>query len=240
MIEIGITERGDAAIDESWIKYIQNGGYAILITKDPLRLFEIIHTKLTDNECRRVIIHCTITGYAHSWIEPNVPILDDGTFETELSSPDGISTKVAKLVLRVDPIIPTEIGLKKALKVIDKWCNYFDEIRISFIDNYKHLRERGIKMPWDTLHAPLELRRNAYNEILKHTNKKIVCICGEPDFKCTGCVSESDLKAFGININEAINGGYQRYSCCCIANKKELLKIKHPCKHNCVYCYWKN
>lgn len=250
MTNIGITERGDAALNTKWIDYIKKGGYAILISKDPVKLFEIIHKNLTDDECKRVIIHCTITGYAGTDLEPNVPLLDEGTFETELSSPSGISTKVAKMVLRVDPIIPTEEGLKVAEKVIDKWSYYFEEIRISFIDNYYHIQNRGVKLPWKTLHAPLNDRKWAHAEICDLLYKKLgsnwlkehkVSVCGEPGFECNGCVSVDDLIHLGLawdNLNNELKG--QRKFCNCLANKVELLNNRHPCKHGCKYCYWKD
>lgn len=177
---------------------------------------------------------------AGSELEPNVPKLDEGTFESLLTNPGG--SDVAKKVLRVDPIIPTPDGTELAISVINKWAYYFDEVRISFIDNYYHIRDRGVKLPWDSLHAPYELRKESYNKILNVciTLNKPLFVCGEPGFPCNGCVSLSDMIALGINESCYTNAFKQRTVCHCIMQKYELLKNRHPCAHNCLYCYWKD
>jgi hypothetical protein len=56
---IGITERGDAALDMGWKSWVSSGRPAILITKNPRLLMD----KLLDVESRNIIVHCTITGW---------------------------------------------------------------------------------------------------------------------------------------------------------------------------------
>ena len=63
-------------------------------------------------------------------------------------------------------------------------------------------------------------------------------ICGEPDFKCTGCISEIDCKILNVTPID-INRG-QRKFCACLANKHELLISKSRCNHKCAYCYWRD
>ena len=41
---VGITERGDAALDTSWLKKYQEGMKMILITKNPHALFDFVTT----------------------------------------------------------------------------------------------------------------------------------------------------------------------------------------------------
>src|SRR4030042_5411374 len=102
--EIGITERGDAALDLSWVNWVMQNKPAILISKDPLKLCSILEGLKHSN----IIVHATITGYGHSDLEPNVPVVDNA-FE-------GYSRLINKLgnarvVLRVDPVIPSEEGI---------------------------------------------------------------------------------------------------------------------------------
>jgi hypothetical protein len=239
---IGITERGDAALDTSWLNWVNKGKAAILITKNPIKLRDILFERVPVFCYKNIILHCTVTGMGGTYLEPNVPKYEDIKDDLMSLKTDfelkGFS--LAKLVLRADPIIPVSPALDAQLKVIEELSSpsYFDEVRISFIDNYYHNRDK-ISLPWEGLHAPLEMRQEAYDKIKNVCNLPLN-VCGEPGFKCNGCVSESDILALGRKIEDyslALNG--QRQFCSCIAAKKELLSNKHPCGHNCAYCYWK-
>lgn len=241
MTEIGITERGDAALNTKWVKYLDMPPWhaAILITKDPVKLLSFIKEKCTIDQQKRIIIHATITGYGGTPIESGVPNSFSEEYKSKLVSLLN-EVNIAKKVLRVDPVLPTDKGTFVACDVIKMYQDYFDEIRISFIDNYYHIKARGIELPWDSLHAPLEIRQESYNEIFKYCSKPLK-ICGEPGFPCSGCVSEDDLKAVHLfNPADTIEVGNQRKFCSCLAGKTELLDNKHPCAHNCLYCYWKD
>jgi hypothetical protein len=139
------------------------------------------------------------------------------------------------VVLRIDPIIPTDTGIEIARSVLN-FKEYSGRARISFIDQYPHTKQRlknkGIILPWSSFHAPLDLRKKAYEELCQPE------ICGEPNFKCTGCVSELDCKTLKISPEKELKE--QRNFCACLLNKKELLSSKHPCGHKCLYCYWRN
>jgi DNA repair photolyase len=226
---IGITERGDAALDTSWLDWVNKGKPAILITKNPGKLFEHLESHMN------VIVHATITGHGGTVLEPNVP-----NYLESLSSLLGIIAKIGleRIVLRVDPIILTEKGKEVAKLVITtgRWFG-IKRIRISFLDNYEHVKERfkqaNIPMlPYD-FHAPLNERTAFWEEVGKPE------ICGEPFMSCTGCVSQLDLDTFGISVEET-KQGQQRGTCCCLALKHELLTNKTRCAHKCAYCYWKD
>jgi len=226
-MKIGITERGDAALDLSWAKKLDQVDGVVLITKDPGKLFNSglippVHS----------IIHCTITGFGGSVIEPNVPKPEDSIKAyKELVKQFGFD----RVVLRIDPIIPTEKGKATAIKVFLSSCS---RIRISFIDQYRHIKERfqeiGLTLPWKEFHAPLELRTKVWEELGKPE------ICAEPGMSCSGCVSALDVEAMKLDSSK-LSGRYggQRPCCLCIAEKVELLKDRKPCKHGCVYCYWR-
>ena len=70
MVQVGITERGDAALNTSWKKWVENGQPAILITKNVKKLIEENKQLLLNGN---VIIHATITGLGGTQWEPNVP-----------------------------------------------------------------------------------------------------------------------------------------------------------------------
>lgn len=222
-MKIGITERGDAGLDQSWRNAQVDG--MILITKAP---------HLISDVPENAIIHCTITGYGGTKLEPGVakPSITIQAAYKHLST---LGHK--RTVLRVDPIIPTDKGIEKALSLIEGWPG---RVRISFLDLYPHVIKRlsgiGWMLPWGTFNAPLEMRLEAYNEI------KEICpqveVCGEPDFPCTGCVSQLDLDALGLK-SDAAGLSHQRMACACLGLKTELLSNRRQCKHGCLYCYWK-
>lgn len=66
-MKIGITERGDAGVNLDWKPWVAEGKPAILISKNPGRVFH--HLNKGDN----VIVHCTITGFSGTILESRVP-----------------------------------------------------------------------------------------------------------------------------------------------------------------------
>jgi DNA repair photolyase len=228
---IGITERGDAALNLEWIEWVNEGKPAILITKD---IGKLVHT-FDDAflEKANVIVHATITGL--NMFEPNVPPL-----ARSLCGLEHMVKLIGKdrVVLRIDPIIPTRTYIPQAIEVYRKAMHLGLRTRISFLDAYSHVRERfkgRYEFPWIGIHAPLNYRMKA----LEMLNIPDVEICGEPDMKCTGCISQKDLDVFGIPTQHT-GFSKQRKECRCLALKHELLTSKHPCAHGCEYCYWKN
>jgi hypothetical protein len=208
--QFGITERGDAGLNQSWLSRAKDFTGIIAITKSP----QLIPLSLPDN----VIVHCNITGLGGSYVEPGVKP-PDVTLPAYRKLIAAIGSE--RCVLRVDPIIPTERGMKTALDVI---AQRLGRVRISYIDNYKNL---GFKLPWNTFHAP---------------NRPIlpdVEVCAEPGMPCTGCVSLRDFQAIGLPLPMRADRKGQRPLCPCLAAKTELLNEKKPCAHGCLYCYWR-
>jgi hypothetical protein len=207
MIEFGITERGDAGLDHAWLRH---AGPVIAITKSP----QLLPVPLRDN----VIVHCTITGFGGTYLEPGV-----ATTAVTLAAYRNIVAAIGgeRCVLRVDPIIPTERGLALAKSII---AQRLGRVRISYIDNYPRL---GFRLPWTTFHAP------------NRPQLPDCEICGEPGLQCTGCVSERDFRALGIPLPLLPILKGQRMACKCLAEKTELLSNRKPCLHGCLYCYWR-
>jgi len=176
-MKIGITERGDIA----FLPYSLIGvDGAILITKDP---------RVIKNVPKNVIVHCTITGYGGTIVEPRVilPEVAIGEYNRIISEigPD-------RCVLRIDPIIPCDEGIEVALGIF-KYAK--GRVRISFLDAYFHIRDRFARanlstmITWEGLHAPLDIRQK-YLKLFPGAE-----VCGEPGLECTGCISALDLVA---------------------------------------------
>ena len=69
---IGITERGDAALDSSWMNKSNYMDGVILITKNPGAFINSEYEKFINKNKNKFIIHCSITGFGKTFIEPNV------------------------------------------------------------------------------------------------------------------------------------------------------------------------
>lgn len=188
---------------------------------------------------KRIIIHVVITGLTVTALEPNVPDL-----YVQINGYKEILSKLGpqKTILRVDPVIPTIIGVKRAKKVIEKLIVSSEQrIRISFMDNYNHVKERfiGHKLPLlpYNFHAPLDQRVSSLEQLQQSTKSKIE-VCSEPGLQCSGCISSLDCKL--LNIHSEDFTGYQRKACKCCSKKYELLSNNKRCPHGCLYCYWKD
>ncbi|MDO8640078.1 MAG: DUF1848 family protein [Nitrosarchaeum sp.] len=233
-MNIGITERGDPVFDFNWLPWVQEKHFpAILITKNPMLLWRFL-ARTQHSQTFNIIVHCTITGYGGTIIEPGVP-----NWQEALEGCYYLSKYLGldRIVLRVDPIIPTEKGTDLAISVVEAAKTKISEnlrVRISFIDYYDHVKARfkaiDASLPWDSFHAPLDIRKAVWKKLGKPE------ICGEPDFECTGCVSEIDCRILNVDPIDISKG--QRRFCACLMNKKELLTSKTRCAHMCVYCYY--
>jgi len=236
-MKIGITERGDAALNykealDRADKLSVNG--IVLITKDPTKLLDQIIEKPPKIP---YIVHCTITGFGGTELEPNVP-----HFSKSLVAYRRFISRIGpqRTVLRVDPIILQDLS-KETLALVLINCS-LGRTRISFLDSYSHIKSRLVKRKikdlvlFPTLHYPVLLRRNFLNKL----DGKPVEVCGEPNLVSIGCVSTTDINALGLDSTITTSTSRQRADCNCLAVKTELLNNKHPCHHNCSYCYWKD
>lgn len=234
-IRIGTTERGDAGLDFGWMRTYDTYNGIILITKHLSNLFIQEAAKIN------CIVHATITGYGETIYEPNVPsfIISKIMFEklVNIIGPE-------RVVLRIDPIIPDERGPAIAINVYNQLHTNFSKktrVRISFLDNYPHVKNRftkaGLKPLDYYFHAPLELRKKIASYFPDAE------ICGEPGFDCDGCVSKKDLEILGIKRSvepyDRVARSLQREECKCLGYKTEILNNKSRCRHECIYCYWK-
>ena len=233
MTKIGISERGDAGIDLSWEDKLDEVDGCVLITKFPTPTF----LELIEKHKDKLIVHTTITGVGGSVFEPNVPkpyeVYPLFNKVLDILGPE-------KTVLRIDPIIPTRLGILAAHGVFVALSMREHRTRVSILDNYPHVKQRfietGIKPVDYEFHADFKVR----NDTIRLFGSSVE-ICAEPGFSSIGCVSQRDAKALGIYLDDNDKNVFstQRRGCNCLAIKTELLANKEPCPYNCLYCYWK-
>jgi DNA repair photolyase len=236
---IGITERGDGGLEWEQVRAAMDRlDAAIIVTKAPSKLLE-----WEGIEKEMVIVHCTITGWGGSKLEPNVR-----TWIEEIVAYKELLGKLGgeRCVLRVDPVIPYEPFLGVARSMLSH-LKPGSRARISFLDAYGFVRERfdkagvSLGIPWERgVHAPLSARRAAFDNLQRWRGQ--LEVCGEDGFNtCYGCISARDLFALGLDTENALlPTRRQRKECRCIVGKTELLDKKHPCPHECLYCYWRD
>ena len=239
---IGTTESGEIAYNLDAFDRLYKAN--IIITK---RLTDKLIEKLIEYK-DKIILHLTVTGMGSTRIEPFVPN-PQATLEKLQKLIDG-GFPTDHIVLRVDPIVPTFKGLNTATSVLRLFRGLgIKRVRISFLDNYKHVRERfkeiGVELYNGEFHAPLK-ERLKYLTAIKYCAEECgyesVEACGEPGIESVPCLSQKDIDILGLTDDITLEGSKgQRNSCHCPSNKKELLKIKpHKCNNGCLYCYWKD
>lgn len=174
-MRIGITERGDAGIDLTWIYQMNNVDAAVLITKKVTGDFRREALRFKD----KLIVHATCTGYGSTRIEPNVYPYFMQLNNTKLLVLDGFP--INQVYIRVDPIIPTDEGIAVANNVITMAENLgFYKFRVSVIDMYKHVVNRfnraGIEMPFSGFQATNEQFDNVskcFSDIISQALKHV-------------------------------------------------------------------
>lgn len=256
--KIGVTEAGDAGLDLSWEEQLDKVDGAIVISKSINPLFR---DAVLRHE-RKLIVHATITGYGCTVLEPNVVPPRDALTQADRLVEAGFPLE--KVVIRVDPIIPTEKGIEAAKSVILAGMSLgFHRYRVSLIDMYPHVRSRfkanGLPLPYGEGFAPSGKQLAAVDQMLKSCldlwidgsqfpgaikgREMRIESCAEPRLRTTiqaGCVSAYDLGLLGLDAGADVDSiGRQRGNCRCYSGKTELLRQRHPCRHNCLYCYWK-
>lgn len=251
-LKIGFTEAGDGGRDLSWLPKCLSRKVdgAVIVTKT-----------LTDKcinavmECHKnsfpIIVHATTTGWGGTLIEPGV-----WHFTVQLNQIAKLidaGFPIQNVILRIDPIWPTDNGLTRVKQVIER--SIFmgilpaARIRISVLDEYRHVKERIRKAGFEPIYGPdrfqpspeefaaVEKTLSEY-DLTYHT-------CAEPfltseKFCHTGCLSELDLQLMGLSYDKTFKNPQNRHGCECLGCKTELLSCKHPCASECIYCYWKN
>lgn len=243
IVPVGITENCDPAYHLEIFDNLYDAN--IIITKN-LITDELIE-KLVLNK-NKIILHVTCTGMGGSIIEPHTASKE--VVHTYFKKLIDAGFPVEQTVLRIDPCIPTEKGIKTAISVIELFSDTgIKRVRFSSLDIYKHVKERfsenNIKLPYKSFHASNEMIMNLYNSLKNVTDKYGMELesCAEPLVNSTSCLSQKDIDILGLsNKIELVGNAGQRKSCDCPKNKTQLIKGIKPtqCPNNCLYCFWKN
>lgn len=241
--KIGITERGDAATDLSWINKLSTVDGCVVITKNPT------HPKVQEallKNANKCILHATITGWGGSVLEPNVPMWPKAIDAVTNLVNNGFPRE--HVVIRVDPVMPWDTS--PSFNVINAaYARGFRRFRLSVLDTYTHMTVRFHAAGLGTPHDLGFSYQNGISEAnqmiatLKHIYPDIVIeACAEPGLNAEhrGCVSDKDLDILGLSHDVIDQTGYQRPACMCYSGKTELLTNKKRCPHQCLYCYWKD
>lgn len=243
---IGITEAGDAGLDLSWEPKLGQVDGAVLVTKQITPSFHDAALRNMD----KVILHATMTGLGGTAIEPNVPELKVEFAALLALVHDGFPEE--RIVIRIDPIIPTEYGINQARKVFDMTAGAgFGRFRVSVVDMYPHARKRfqgaGLAVPYGLNgFSPSPAQLAAVDKLLREIQEEYpwarIEACAEPGLKASihcGCISAFDLGLLGLELLDMDELGPQRKNCMCYSGKKEMLAHKSRCGHGCLYCYWR-
>ena len=238
--EIGITETYDPCFDYSWVDNLRPVN--IIITKSLTD--KLIDTLVTEECMRTCILHMTVTGWGGSNIEPGVggflwsrnqyyKLIDRG-FNSD------------RVILRVDPIIPTSEGISLFELVLRAFTiTKISTVRVSIIDMYRHVIDRmGDEAPFKSFQAPEEMIKEVDNMLNKWSYRYDFVSCAEPKLTNTrrvGCVSIEDINRIPDSGVTLEGSSRQRSECLCPRNKVNIIKRKpgrYP--HKCIYCYWRD
>lgn len=248
-MKIGITERGDAGINLAWVSKVNTVDGMILITKNLTEMFcsQVLNLY---NKGYKIIVHCTCTGYGHSELEPNVP-----DYKTQLNSLKNLIDRgfpADHCVLRIDPIFPSEKGLNRVREVLNHFISLntgVTRIRISLVDEYKHVKERYRQRGWNPLYGnnfgPSFQQMKMVADLLNKYNFTYET-CTEAGLarllfnsEMTGCISDKDLRIMQLPEVIMSENPQNRNGCHCLSCKTELLTERKPCPNGCVYCFWR-
>ena len=149
--QVGITESGEIAFNMEAFDNLRKAN--IIITK---RLTDKLIDKLVENK-DKIILHLTCTGMGGSKIEPFVPTVNSTVEKFKILLEKGFPIK--NVVLRIDPIVPTQKGINTALNTLDNFTPLsIKRVRISILEMYQHVKERfmdnRIPLPYSGFHTP--------------------------------------------------------------------------------------
>lgn len=249
--KIGVTETYDPSFDFSWMDNLYPVN--IIITKN---LSDGMEDRLLTEEVKRTcILHLTCTGWGGTFMEPGVDSYVSTIHKYRRLIINGFDP--SHVVLRLDPIIPTEEGIERARSVLVGFTNLEEQYRIkrcrvSVLDNYKHVSERfkniGFNLGYEEFQAPGEMFDKIEMMLIPYSDKFDFEICAEPELyiakdEFVGCVSQKDIDL--INPDFPVTLGSitrkQRPWCMCPDNKTNIIRRKPGrCPNKCVYCYWRD
>ncbi len=205
-------------------------------TKNPIPIVD----KLKDID-KKIYFHVTLTAYKKN-IEPNVPSKKD-----IIEAIKKISNIIGKdnIVIRYDPVfINDEYTLEYHVKAFNKLCElldgYISKMLISFIDEYKNVRNNYRVLNYRKLtENDYMIIGKSFSESAKKHNM-VVHTCAEDrnlieyGFIQDECMSkELAYKLTGKKLKEW--KARKNVPCHCV--EMVDIGVYNSCKHFCKYCY---
>ena len=205
-------------------------------TKNPIPILD----KIKDIK-KKMYFHITLTSYKKD-IEPGLPNKKD-----IIEAIKKLSNMIGKenIVIRYDPIfINDKYTVEYHIKAFNKLCKlldgYTNKILISFIDDYKNVRNNYKVLKYKKLTA--EDYKTIGTEFYKSAN--------EHNIKVHTCAEENNLVEYGFIKDECMSKelaykltgkifkewkARKNVPCKCI--EMADIGVYNSCKHFCKYCY---
>ena len=205
-------------------------------TKNPIPILDKIK-KIN----KKIYFHVTLTSYKKD-IEPNLPPKKD-----IIEAIKKISNYIGKdnIVVRYDPILindnyTVDYHIKSFNKICELLDGYVSKVLISFIDDYKNVRNNYHVLRYK------KLREDDYKKIGLAFSK----IASEHGMSIHTCSEERNLEEFGFIKDDCMSkelaykltgkpyrtwqGRNNKY-CNCV--EMADIGVYNSCKHFCKYCY---
>ena len=205
-------------------------------TKNPIPILDKLN-----NINKKIYFHVTLTSYKKD-IEPNLPPKND-----IIKAIKKLSTIIGKenLVIRYDPVfVNDKYTVEYHVKAFDKLCcildGYVEKILISFIDDYKNVRNNYRTLKYRQLNEEdyktigINFSESAKkHNIVVHTCAEVRNLT-EYGFIKDECMSkELAMKLTGKNYKKW--KARKNVPCECV--EMADVGVYNSCKHFCKYCY---
>lgn len=235
MLQIGITDTGDAGFQLDWAQRMDQVHGAILITRVLTPEFLQALTPFP----ARVLIHVACSGYGGTVLEPNIPSLSwtRGRYTTLVET-----IRPEQTVLRLSPIIPTPRGLSVAETVLKAFGDSpVQRVRYRCLELFPgvvaRLQAARLSDPYEGAAGPRPGQLLALHALLARWEQRFQFeSCAEPDDRAVGCLSTRDAEPLGFDPGALTPGSPVRRFCRCPANRVELLAAPSKCGQACLHC----
>ena len=205
-------------------------------TKNPIPILD----KIKDIK-KKVYFHITLTSYKKD-IEPNVPDKKD-----IIEAIKKLSNIIGKenIVIRYDPIlINDKYTVDYHIKAFDKLCElldgYTNKILISFIDDYKNVRNNYKILKYKKLtEEDYKLIGISFSESAKKHNIVVHTCAEDKNLVEYGFIKDECMSrelAFKLTGN-IYKKWYARKNVPCKCVEMVDIGVYNSCKHFCKYCY---
>ena len=205
-------------------------------TKNPIPMLD----KIKDIK-KKIYFHVTLTSYKKD-IEPNLPPKKE-----IIEAIKKISDMIGKenIVVRYDPVfINKEYSLEYHVKSFDKICElldgYVNKILISFIDDYKNVRNNYNVLKYRKLNEnDYKVIGTSFSQSAKKHNIVVHTCAEERNLTEYGFIKDECLsKELALKLTGKVYKKWKaRKNVPCECVEMVDIGVYNSCKHYCKYCY---